>query len=445
VEASGPAVVPAYRPPPEIGRGYAPAPPPGATEKLALLWRERRFLWGVLWKTFVVSLAVAWLLPVHYTSVTRIVPADTQTGALMGKIARTAAASGDLGFDTASLLGIKTPGAFYVAILRSRTVQDRLIQNFDLQRRYSLLGWLPDRLYTWMGKWARVPVYAVRKKLEGFTDVDEDKKSSVITVAVTDYDNETAARIANAYVEELNRVAAELNTSDAHRERMFLEDRLKSAKQDLDQASLALGQFSSKNSLMNPESQGKTMMDSAARVQGQLIAAESDLMALRQMYSDDHIRVRTAKARIAGLEAQLKKLTGGSSVSAAEGASGPYPTMRALPLLESQYVDLYRQAKIQESVYEFLTRELEMAKIQEAKELPTVRQLDKAVPEEKKSGPSRSLIVGLSLVFALALGCLWVLGKDAWERLPAGHPRRLLAAEIAGDVRSMIGKARKQR
>jgi capsule polysaccharide export protein KpsE/RkpR len=350
-----------------------------------------------------------------------------------------------LGFDTASLLGIKTPGAFYVAILRSRTVEDRLIQNFDLQRRYSLLGWLPDRPYTWMGKWARVPVYAVRKKLEGFTDVDEDKKSSVITVAVTDHDPEAAARIANAYVEELNRVAAELNTSDAHRERMFLEDRLKSAKQDLDQASLALGQFSSKNSLMNPESQGKTMMDSAARVQGQLIAAESDLMALRQMYSDDHIRVRTAKARIAGLEAQLKKLTGGSGVSVAENPSGPYPSMRALPLLESQYADLYRQAKIQESVYEFLTRELEMAKIQEAKELPTVRQLDKAVPEEKKSGPSRSFIVGLSMAFALVLGCLWVLGKDAWERLPAGHPRRLLAAEIAGDVRSMIGKARRQR
>ncbi|HMF92507.1 MAG TPA: GNVR domain-containing protein [Candidatus Angelobacter sp.] len=447
MEASGPAVVPAYRPPAEVVRPYAPpGSPPGATEKLALLWRERRFLWGVLWKTLVASLAVAFLLPTHYESVTKIVPGETQGGALMGRIASSAQNSAvDLGLDTASLLGLKTPGAFYVEILKSRTVQDRLIERFDLQRRYSLLGrTLPDRLYARLGSWARVPLYAARKKLKSFTDFDEDKKSGVITVTVTDYDRATAAKIANAYVEEMNRLAAELNTSDAHRERVFLEERLKSAKQDLDQASLALGQFSSKNSVMNPESQGRTMVDSAARVQGELIVAETDLRGLRELYSDDNIRVRTAKARIVALEGQLKKLMGGAGASPAEGRAGAYPSMRALPLLESQYADLYRQTKIQESVYEFLTRQLEMAKIQEAKELPTVRQLDKAVQEEKKSGPSRSLIVGLSLACALALGCFWVLGKHTWEQLPVNHPKRLLAGEISSDVRNFFGKTLKQ-
>jgi capsule polysaccharide export protein KpsE/RkpR len=453
VEASGPAFVPAYRPPPDVGRPYAPpGPQSGATEKLALLWRARRFIWGVLWKTFVAAVVVAVVLPVHFDSVTKIVPGETDSGALMGKIARGASATGmDLGLDTASLLGIKTPGAFYVEILKSRTVQDRLIENFDMRHHYSMLGrfrysllgsLLPDGLSAKYGKWLRAPAYAARKKLKSFTDIDEDKKSGVITVTVTDYDRETAARIANAYVEELNRLAAELNTSDAHRERMFLEERLKSAKQDLDQASLALGQFSSKNSVMNPESQGRTMMDSAARVQGELIVAETDLRGLRELYSDDHIKVKTAKARIVELQGQLKKLMGSS---AGASGSGPYPSMRALPLLESQYTDLYRQAKIQESVYEFLTRQLETAKIQEAKELPTVRQMDRAVQEEKKSGPSRILIVGLSLVCALGLACCWVLGRSAWEQLPAGHPKRLLAEEISSDVGNFVGKFMKQR
>jgi uncharacterized protein involved in exopolysaccharide biosynthesis len=434
VEASGPAVVPVFKP----SRVPDPRPERGRLASLTLLWRERRFLCGVAWKTFLAAAIVSLLLPKHYQAATKIVPGETQsTAGLLSKLAGAGGASGSaLGIDSASILGLKTPSALYIEIMKSRTVQDQLIQAFDLQTHYFMGA---ARFPNLRGK-----LYATRKKLQAFTTFDEDRKSGLITVTCTDYDPQLAARICNAYVAEMNRLSAELNTSDAHRERVFLEDRLQAAKQDLDRASLALGRFSSKNTVMDPQSQSRSMMDAAARVQGELIVAETDLKGFQQIYSEDNIKVRTARARIGELQAQLKKLLGAQGLNADPGpANSSYPSMRALPLLGYQYSDLYRQAKIQENVYEFLTQQYEIAKIQEAKELPTVRVLDLAVVPERKSGPSRILVVVLSVAGALALACWWVIRRDLWNELPADDPRRALAAEVYRDLKITVGKMKR--
>jgi len=425
------------------GRYKSPEPADGKSHTLALLWRERRFLWGVAWKTVVLASLVTVLLPNHYDGITEIVPGENQGGGAMGVLSKlVGGATGGLGgaLDPTSLMGLKTPGAFYIEVMKSRTVQDRLIDRFNLRRHYSRIGrWFPSVYKYRLGpKLFEGDYYTTRKQLKRFTDFDENKRSGVVTITYTDYDRATAAKIANAYVEELNTLAAQLNTSDAHRERMFLEERLKSAKQDLDQASLALSQFSSKNAVMDPQNQGRTMMDAAGRLQGELIASETELKVQQQIYSDDNIKVRTTKARIAELQSQLKQLMGNSGATPGDaGAKGSqlYPSMRALPILGYQYSDLYRQAKIQETVYEFLTQQYEMARIQEAKELPTVRVVDLAVPPERKSGPFRSVIVLLCLVAGVVLAGFWVIGRNSWEQLPPDDSRRQLMAEVMQSVR----------
>src|SRR5262249_19308842 len=252
-----------YEPPrpSDVERRYAPPEPArDRNDRLALLWKERRFLLRVVWKTALVACIVVLLFPNHYEGVTKIVPGENQGGgaaALMSKLS--GGGSGGLGgLDPTSLLGLKTPGAFYIEILKSRTVQDGLIDKFDLRRHYSLIGrWFPGVYKSSVGrKLFESDYYKTRKRLKSLTDFEEDKKSGVITLTYTDYDPQTAATIANNYVEKLNALAAELNTSDARRERVFLEERLKSAKKDLDQASLALSEFSSKNTVMDPQSQG---------------------------------------------------------------------------------------------------------------------------------------------------------------------------------------------
>jgi capsule polysaccharide export protein KpsE/RkpR len=339
-----------------------------------------------------------------------------------------------MGLDAASLLGVKTPGAFYVEVLRSRSLQDRMIDRFDLRHHY----WKFSGLFTH-------DYYTTRKKLANFTDIEEDKKSAVITLAVTDYNADMAAKIANAYVEELNKASVNLNTGDAHRERVFLETRLSDAKQDLDQASLALSQYSSKNTIMDPQTQGKAMVDAAAKVQGEIVATEAELKGLQQIYSDDNTRVRTLKARLGVLQGQMRSMQGkGASAGNNDSSMGSFPSITQLPVLGYTYYDLYREAKIRETVYEFLTQQYELAKVQEAKELPTVRVMDPAVKPERKSAPKRSVIVLLSVCGALIMAVLFVLGRNSWEQRPSDDSLRQLGAEVANESRRFTGWFRKK-
>jgi uncharacterized protein involved in exopolysaccharide biosynthesis len=440
VEARGPATVPIYAPSihPELEKRYSPPTPDPEDkkgEKLWALWRSRRFIWGVAWKTLLASIILAFVIPSHYKSSVRFVPAESSSGngsgSMMGLLSKAIGGSDNssmgFGLDAASLLGAKTPGAFYVEVLKSRSVQDRLINRFDLRARYR-----------------KATYFEARKKLTAFTDIEEDKKSGVITLTVTDYEPKIAAQMANAYIEELNRLAVDLNTSSVHRERQFLEERLATARQDLARASASLSQFTSKNSMVDPQNEGRAVMDAAARMQGELIASETELKGLQQIYSDDNIRVRTLKARMAELRSQLRKLVGPEADAAVPdtGFSAPYPSMHTLPGLGSRYADLYREAKIQEAVYYFVTQQFELAKIQEAKELPIARVMDAGVAPEKRSSPIRSLIVAGSVLGAILLACLWVMGKNRWEHVPADDPYRLLAADVAGEARSLLGKLR---
>ncbi len=398
----------------------------GGIPFLVLLWKNRRFLWGVAWKTAIISYAIAWLLPVHYQGTVKLVPADSSSGGMLSMISKLAGGTGGaaagLGLDPAGLLGVKTPAAFYIEVLKSRTVEDRMIDRFDLRHHYRKLGnFFPADYYT------------ARKKLASFTSVEEDKKSGVLTLTVTDYTPQMAADMANAYVEEMNKLAADLNTSDAHREKEFLESRLKDARVDLEQASKRLSQFSSSKTIMDPQNQGRAMMDAAARLQGELIATNAELRGLEQIYSPDNTRVRTLKAREQELQAQLKKMLGRSGSAGPEentGNNAEYPSLRSLPILGSQYADLYREAKIQEAVYEFLIQQYEMAKIKEAKELPTVRVMDKAIPPERKSGPIRTLIVLLSVIFAVFLATMFLSGRKFWNALAPDDPRRIMGSEM---------------
>jgi uncharacterized protein involved in exopolysaccharide biosynthesis len=432
VESRGPAIAPSYEPSfaPDLG----PEQPERATAgKLWLFWEHRAFLWRVLWITAVLSVAVAFIIPVRYKSTAKLVAGENagSSSSLSGLLNKSGGGSGlGLGLDPASLLGLKTPGAFYVEVLKSRTVQERLVEKFDLRTHYS------KKYYQ-----------DARKKLDRMTDIEEEKKSGIITLSVVDWDPRFAAALAGSYIEEMNRVAADLNTSAAHREREFLEERLKSAKQDLDRASLQLSEFSSKHTMMDVQQQGRAMMDAAARLQGELIGSESELKGLEQIYSEDNVRVRSLKARIAELQSQLHKMVG--NYTTPDGMSDNvtdtgYPSLRTLPALGYRYQDLYRQARTQESIYDFLTQQYELARVEEAKELPVVRVMDEPNVPEKKNSPIRSLIVGLSVFTAFIVGCVWVVEREKWERLPADDSRRMLASEVAATFRRLFrSKARR--
>jgi capsule polysaccharide export protein KpsE/RkpR len=417
-------------PRPEIGEESAPELSPGEARgktilRLRLLWNERRLLTRAAVAGLLFGVLLAFLLPKRFKSTTQLMPPDPQSTSGMALLAGLTAKTGSsVGAVAGDLLGIRSSGALFIGILRSGTVEDRLVERFGLKKVY--------------GKALDTDA---RGKLAGNTAISEDPKSGILTISVTDGDPLRAAAMTRAYVEELDRLVAQLSTSSAHRERVFLEERLTAVKQELDQASKEFSQFASKNTAIDIKEQGRAMVDAAATLMGELIAAESELKGLEQFYTPNNVRVRSVQARISELRKQLGKMGGKEGTetnSAATGGDSMYPSIRKLPLLGVTYADLYRRTRIQEAVYETLTQEYELVKVQEAKETPSVKVLDAARIPERKSFPPRLLTVFLCTSLALACAAVLALGKARWERADAQDPGKVLAQEVFQTVNARM-------
>jgi capsule polysaccharide export protein KpsE/RkpR len=206
---------------------------------------------------------------------------------------------------------------------------------------------------------------------------------------------------------------------------------------DLEESEKEFSQFASKNTAIDIKEQGKAMVEAAATLQGELIAAQSEYEGLKQIYTDNNVRVRSVRARIDELRRQLEKLAGkaesATTISQQPGDS-MYPSIRKLPLLGVEYADLYRRTKIQEAVLETLTKEYELAKVQEAKEIPTVKVLDVANIPDKKSSPHRLLIILLGTALVLSGAVTWVFANTIWQETDARDPRKELAQEVYSTI-----------
>lgn len=394
---------------------------------LRLLWSQRIVLYRTLAAGLLAATVIAFVIPKKYTSTTRLMPPDEAPGglAMLASLAGKSTGSSSLGALGGELLGLKTTGDLFAGVLASRTVEDGLISKFDLRKVYG-----DKRLED------------TRKKLAERTSISVDRTSGIITIAVTDRSAQRAAGMAQEYVIELNRTVTDLNTSSAHKERIFLEGRLGQVQHDLESDEKQFSQFASKNTAIDIQEQGKAMIEAGASLEGQLIAAQTELQGLRQVFTDNNVRVRETQARIDEIRRQLQRLGGTGSVtkdsdSTAANADSNllYPSIRQLPLLGVTYADLYRQMKVQEAVFEALTQEYELAKVEEAKETPSVRVLDPADIPEKKSSPKRLLIIFLGATLAGIFGVAWVMGNAKWQAVDQRDPGKILAQEVLHSFR----------
>lgn len=387
--------------------------------RIGRLWNERKLLGKFVIIGAAATFLIALLIPSQYAATTRLMPPDAPAGqgmALLAGIAKT----GVLGSMGADLLGMTTSAELFAGVLESRTVQNDLVEKFDLRKVYG-----ERRLVD------------ARKGLSRQTDVSIDRKSGILTIQVTDRDPKRASALAQEYAAELNHVVTVLNTSSAHRERRFLEERLGQVKTELEFAEKDFSRFASKNAAIDIKEQGKALVEAAAIVEGQLIAAQTELQGLRQVYTDQNIRIRTAQARVDELRRQLLKMGGKPETETAGQLKEAelYPSIRKLPLLGVTYADLYRRMKVEETVFETLTQQYEIAKVQEAKEIPSVKVLDPPEIPEKKVFPPRLLLTFLGGMLALALGSCWVLVNDHWAKIDPKDPGKILVLNMVQSMK----------
>lgn len=406
--------------------GYKPQPAQlqefqakvGVLQPIEILWERRSRLWKSTALGFLVGLLIAFLVPKQYESTTRLMPPDSQANSAAAMAAAVMGTMPSLATGLANNLpGLKSPGALFAGILQSRTVQDDLVNRFDLRKVYSCKRYAD-----------------ARKKLASRTAIAEDTKNGIITITVADNDAQRAQGLAVAYVDELNNRVAQLSTSSARRERIFLEDRLKAVKHELDEATLRLSKFSSNNLTFDPTLQGKAMLEAASTLQAQLIAAQTELSGLEQIYGRENARVKAAKARVSELRSKLAVMSGrgdhGQEGNSSLRNGQLYPSLEQLPLLGNTYGDLARRAKIDEAVFEVLTKQYELAKVQEVKEIPTVKVLDAADLPEKTSFPPRLLLGILGACIGFVAAASFAFLQKLWEGLNPADPKRLFVQEV---------------
>jgi capsule polysaccharide export protein KpsE/RkpR len=391
----------------------------GWTSYSWLIWENRKLFWKVAVRALFVSSLIVILIPSEYASTAHIMPPDQGSGALLSLLAgRTGGVDGaspGLASLAGNVLGSASKGALFVDLAHSRTVQDHLVDRFNLEKVYR----------------ARYKQDA-RKSLEVHTSVEEDRKSGVLSITVVDVSPQRAQGMAQAYVEELDRLTSQVSTSAARRERIFIEQRLAAVKTDLEDAEQQFSAFASKKGTPDIKEQAKAMVEAAALLQGQVIATQSELQGLEQIYTPNNVRVRALRARLAELQSQLQKM-GGTNAPLATDASAPeemYPSIRQLPLLGVEWADRYRKMKIQETVYELLNQQYELTRIQEAKEIPTIRVIDPANLPEKKSWPPRLLIILLLTSFSLVVTAGCVVGSAYWQRVDPHNPGKVLVTRM---------------
>jgi uncharacterized protein involved in exopolysaccharide biosynthesis len=398
--------------------------------KLSVLWESRPFLYRCSLFALVLSVFVVFLIPVRYTSTTRLMPPDSAGGGMSSILAAlTKGGSSELASLGGELFGLKSNGEVFVGMLHSNTVENALVDKFDLRKVYGA------RTYT-----------SARDDLEDRTDISADRKSGIISIKVSDRSAPRAAEMGREYVNQLNRLVTGLDTSAAHRERVFLEGRLNEVQVQLEAAEKEFSAFASKNTALDVKEQGRAMIGAAADLEGQLIAAQTSLEGLRQIYTANNVRVRSLQARIDEYRRQLQKMGGktpseSGNASAQSGAASnseqtDYPTIRELPILGVTWSDLYRRTRVEEVVFETLTKQYEMAKVEEAREIPSVKVLDGADVPEKKSFPPRLLFIVLGTLFGFICACIWSLASSRWRDLDPGDPGKLLFLDVSRTIRS---------
>jgi capsule polysaccharide export protein KpsE/RkpR len=406
---------------------------PNWLRNLRVLWQERVLLSRITGIAFIVSLAAAFLIPKMYVSQASIMPPEMSesNSTLLAALAGRAFGSDALGGLALGLMGGRNNGALFVDLLQSGSITSRIIDRFQLQSVYH--------------KRYRADT---AKALARRTHIALDKKSGVLTLSVRDTNPTRARDMAQAYLDELNILVNRTSSSSARQERIFIEKRLAEVKDKLMQAQDALSDFSSSHAAIDLKEQARATVESEAKVQGELIAAQGELESLRQVYGDANVRVRAAEARIASLKGEIAKIGGSaapSAVSATNDASTTtsYLPLRQVPRLAVPFANLYREAHVQETVYDLLTQQYEIARLQEAKNIPVVRIIDAPGIPEKKSFPPRAVLTLASTLAIFLLACCVLLARHYWLLLDPLGPRRAFAREVVAAFRSLLSIARR--
>jgi uncharacterized protein involved in exopolysaccharide biosynthesis len=358
------------------------------TELFRALSRRWRLILGITAASAVVALVVSLLLPHYFKAETRILPPQEKGGNLAAQL---------LGQGGAGLIGlaggvssVKSQGELFVEIMKSRTVLDRIVDRFDLLNRYK-------KRYR----------QDARKSLLALISAKEERKSGIIVLTVEDRDPKRAADIANAFVEELKSLKGGLAISEAGQRRMFFEDQIGQTKVSLARAEEEIKGFQQRTGAFQVDAQAKAIIEGIARLRAGIAVKEVEARVLRSFATAQNPDLQRVEEEIRALRIELEKV----ETSKGQGFD-PLMSSGRVPAIGMEYLRKLRQLKYNETLYELLVKQFELAKLEEARDAVVIQVIDRAIPPERNSRPQIAVIVSVATVAALFLSILFILLMD---------------------------------
>jgi uncharacterized protein involved in exopolysaccharide biosynthesis len=354
----------------------------------SMVWRQR---WVVIALCVVASVGtygVSRLLPKWYESTATVVTPKEGSGGMLGGLLATGMLQQNPGVAMPTLPSFTPNRDLLVGVLKSRTIAQAIVERFELQARYR----------------ASYPDDAV-KQVRDLTTIATSREG-VISVKVEDRDPATAAAIANYYIELLDQQIARYGTGEASRQRTFLTGQLARGRVDLDAAEQSLRRFQEQNRAIVLQDQTKGAIEAAARLKGEIMAAEVQLQVMRNFATEANPEIVALRRRIDEMNRQYAQMQFGErSVPDGRAQKGDFTVPFArVPELGLELVKLAREVKIQEVLVTLLTQQLEQARISEARDTPVVQVLDRAVPAARYSRPRAARNGAIAGVIMLVLG-----------------------------------------
>lgn len=373
-----------------------------------VVWKRRRLIGGLFAGLVLLVMVLSLLATKIYEASTSILPPVAEpSGGGMGTAAALLGAQGM----SISLPGMPaTPVDLFVAMLKSRTLAEGLVQRFNLMQVYK----------------SKNEEDAVRV-LEGSTRITTSKEK-VIRVTVESQDPQLAADLANGYAEGLDKLNRTLAVTRAAQNRLFVGKRLAETKVDLAAAEDALAAFQSKNKAVALDQQAGAALRAAAEIQGKIAADEVRLQVMQNFLTPENPDVVKLTLEIQQLKQQLRMLESGNAGKGMAPGDRLHPAFSSVPALGLEYARLMRELKVQETLHAMLASQYEQAQLAEARDTPTVQVLDRAKPPTRKIRPSVRLNMMVAGATALFIGILLAFFLEYLEQMK----RRRLAPKVTG-------------
>jgi tyrosine-protein kinase Etk/Wzc len=360
-------------------------------DSLIILAEHKGLLFQAVVIAAVVATAIAFLLPVRYEAKIILMPPQ-QNSSISSTLLNQLGNLGSLASLATGGLSTKNQGDMYVALLTSRTVEDAMIQRFGLMQEYG-----------------KKNMTDTRNKFESRTTALASTKDGLIRITVEDRDPKRAADLANGYVEEFRKLSAQLAISEAARRRLFFEQQLKQAKDELADAEDAMKRTQQSTGVLQIDSQARSLIESAALLRGQVVAKEVQIQGMRSFAAEDNPNLILAKQELAALQAQLARLGGSQGGGAGDDGSDLMLSKSRASEAGLQYLRRLREVKYRETVFALLAKEFEIAKLDEAREGAIIQVVDPAVPPDKRSFPPRLLLILGTTLIAGFLASFWII------------------------------------